>query len=74
MSTVLTGDEIKDFRLLSLRAGLQMEIKGMMVTRSKSCYSIIKQEFGLKGNKVNVLKQFEDILKEKGVINGQESD
>jgi len=68
MSTVLTGDKVLGFRLLSLKAGLELETKGMKVTRGKTCYSIIKQEFGLKGNKVNVLKQFEDILKEKGVI------
>lgn len=65
MSTIITGkDNIKMFRLLSLKAGLKIEMKGMRVSRGRTCYSIIKDEFNLKGNKQKVLTQFEDIIKE----------
>ena len=62
---MITGEEnISLFRLLTLKAGLKIEIKGMKVTRGRTCYSIIKDEFNLKGNKQKVLTQFEDIIKE----------
>ena len=62
---MITGEEnISLFRLLTLKAGLKIEIKGMKVTRGRTCYSIIKDEFNLKGNKQKVLAQFEDIIKE----------
>ena len=70
MSTVITGKEnINLARLLSLKAGLKIEIAGMKVTRGRTCYSIIKDEFNLKGNKQKVLAQFEDIINEmKGEV------
>ena len=65
MTITITGKEnINLTRLLTLKAGLKIEIKGMKVTRGRSCYSMIKDEFNLKGNKQKVLTQFEDIIKE----------
>lgn len=62
---MITGEEnINLFKLLTLKAGLKIEIKGMKVRRGRTCYSIIKDEFNLKGNKQKVLEQFEDIIKE----------
>ena len=62
---MITGEEnIKMFRLLSLKAGLKIEIAGMKVRRGRTCYSIIKDEFNLKGNKQKVLTQFENIIEE----------
>ena len=57
---------IQAFRLLSLRGRLQLEIKGLKF-RIATC-PIIKQEFGLKGNKQRVLEQFEVILRERGIL------
>lgn len=45
----------------ALRGALKMEIFGMK-RRGQSAYSIIKQEFGLKGNKRSVLEQFEKLI------------
>lgn len=39
----------------------------MKLSRGRSCYTIIKEEFGLKGNKEKVLKQYEKILCERGL-------
>ena len=58
-----TPKGIELFRLMSLRSGLELEIKGFK-RRGKSCYSIIKNEFGLKGNKINVYNQFTDHINE----------
>ena len=52
---------IELFRLLTLRKGLYLEIKGMK-KRGKSSYQIIKDEFDLKGNKINVYNKFTDYI------------
>jgi hypothetical protein len=53
------------YQLLCLKQRLKLEIKGIKVSRGASAYSIIKDKFKIKGNKESILKQFEDILKEK---------
>lgn len=55
-----TPEAIDQFRMRALRSALKMEILGMK-RRGQSAYSIIKQEFGLKGNKQKVLEQFEKL-------------
>jgi hypothetical protein len=54
-------DDISTFRLLALRSGLKLEIRGMRRS-GRSCYAIIKKEFGLKGTKQEVLEQFDEML------------
>jgi hypothetical protein len=54
-------DQIKTARLLTLRKGLQLEIKGLRHS-GRSCYSIIKKEFGLSGTRAKVLEQFEQLI------------
>lgn len=50
------------FRMKTLLIGLRTEATtGMKLTRGRSCYSIIKSEYGLKGNKVSVYNQFAQI-------------
>ena len=60
-------DDIHIFQLLTLRVGLISECKGFQISK-KSCYTIIKKRWKLKGNKLSVLKQFEWALKENGLI------
>ena len=57
--SMLIGTQVHKFRILTLRKGLELEIKcpGFKVSRGKTCYSIIKKEFGFKGNKAKVLEQ-----------------
>jgi hypothetical protein len=62
-----TPEQIQMARYLTMRSGLQLEVKGMRLTRGLSCYKMIKDTFGLKGNKQKVLDQFEDLLREAGV-------
>ena len=45
------------YRLCTLKSALKLEILGMK-RRGQSVYSIIKNEFDLKGNKQRVFEQF----------------
>ena len=58
--TVLTGSQIEGARLLTLRAMLQLEMKGMKRSRSPSAYAILK-EMGFTGTRAAVLKQLDEI-------------
>ena len=50
------------FRMKTLLIGLRTEATtGMKLTRGRSCYSIIKSEYKLKGNKTSVYNQFAQI-------------
>jgi len=57
-----TTDQIHQFRRLTLLKGLQLEAEGYQVKRPPSCYTVIKKEFKLKGNKAKVLDQFTKIV------------
>ena len=46
--------DIDNFRILTLIQGLKLEMKGLKISRGKSCYQIIKNEFGLKGSREKV--------------------
>ena len=59
-----TKENINLFRLLSLRSALKLEIVGMK-RRGRSAYSIIKEEFGLTGNKKSVLLDLEQLIEQK---------
>jgi len=64
MSTMLTTpEEISAARLITLRGALKLELLGMK-RRGRSAYAIIKDEFGLKGNKQKVYDQFDEIVKD----------
>jgi len=56
-------DEVNAYRLCALRSALKLEILGMR-KRGQSAYSIIKQEFGFKGNKQKVLEQLQSKIDE----------
>ena len=63
MTTVLdTPEQIEMFRYKTLLKGLRLETLGMQMSRGRSCYSIIKQEFGLKGSKQKGFDQFKLML------------
>ena len=63
MITLDTPEQIDMFRFLSLKSALKLECLGM-TRRGQSAYSIIKAEYGFKGNKKSVLKQMEQIIEE----------
>ena len=52
-----TPTQIEAFRLRTLLRGLKLETLGMKMSRGRSCYSIIKEDFNLKGSKQKVYEQ-----------------
>ena len=62
-----TPEQIDMFRCTTLLRGLRLETLGMQMSRGRSCYSIIKEEFGLKGSKQKVYEQFKQLLQEGGI-------
>lgn len=61
-------EQIEAFRLRTLLRGLKLEIIGMKMSRGRSCYSIIKEDFDLKGSKQKVYEQFKELLEEEGLV------
>jgi len=60
---MITGESIKDYRLLLLIQGLKAEIRGFRLTsKGRTCYSILKSEYGFKGNKEKVLIQVQEVM------------
>jgi uncharacterized protein (DUF2141 family) len=57
-----TKDQIAMARVLTLRQGLKLEVRGMRMSRGRTCYSIVKEEFGFKGSKQKVLDQLNEML------------
>ena len=58
-----TPQQIDIGRFIILRSALKLECLGM-TRRGQSAYSILKAEYGFKGNKKSVLQQVEQIIKE----------
>ena len=62
------------YRLCALRGALKLEKMGLRRSKGPSAYSMIKHEFGLKGNMESVYTQFCEFLeKERGRL-GYHSD
>jgi hypothetical protein len=61
MSSINKPEQIDMYRQRVLLKGLKLELIGMKLSRGRSCYSIVKQEYGLKGNKQSVYDQFKAI-------------
>ena len=62
--TAITGDNIDLFRMSVLEKALKMELLGMK-GRGRSAYSVIKSEFGRKGNRQTVYDQFRQLRLEQ---------
>ena len=59
----LTGNQIPKFRLIVLKKGIEMEAIGLRMTRnSRSALSIVKQEFGWKGNRQTILDKLTEVI------------
>lgn len=66
MTAITNPEHIEAFRMLALLSGLKLETLGMR-TRGRSCYQIVKSEFGLTGNRRQVLEQYEAHLINLGI-------
>ena len=60
---MITGESIPHYKLLLLIQGLKAELKGFRLTsKGRTCYSLLKSNYGLKGNRESVLAQSQDIM------------
>lgn len=57
--TVLTGNRIDDARRLTLRAMLQLELKGLRRSRGPTAYAMLKSVYGYKGSREKVLSELD---------------
>ena len=64
MSAITGNEHIDLFRMSVLEKALKLELLGMK-SRGRSAYSIIKSEYGLKGNRQTVYDQFRQLRLEK---------
>ena len=62
--TTITGERnIQVARMITLKGMLKMEVLGMK-RKGRSAYAIVKDHYGLKGNKERVLEQFTQLVDE----------
>ena len=59
----IVGDQVRGAQMITQRAALRLELKGM-TRRGRSMFSIIKEQYQLKGNRQKVFEQFDAIVKE----------
>lgn len=63
-TTVIEGKEsIALFSMMSLNGRLKLELKGMK-SRGRSAFSIVKQQYGLKGNRQAVYDAFHTLYEQ----------
>lgn len=59
----ITGDSVDFYRMAALKGALSLELKGLK-RRGPSAFSMVKREYGLKGNKQKVYEQFCKLVEE----------
>ena len=62
-------NHIELYRMIVQRQMLGLEIKGLK-TKGRSAYSFIKEQYGLKGNKMKVYQQFTSMIETAKQIEG----
>ncbi|MGW8178137.1 MAG: hypothetical protein ACWGQW_05080 [bacterium] len=63
--TIITGDDIGKVRLLTLRRALSLELKGLRMSRNRSAFGIVRQEFSLTGTRKEIFKKFNALVTEQ---------
>ena len=71
MNIIDKPEHIDMYQLLTLRKALELEMKGLRISRGRTAYSAIKQMFNIKGSRQKVLDIFNEIIEvqQKGEIN-----
>jgi hypothetical protein len=56
-AVIFSGDDgVGLYRMLTIIQGMKLEMMGMRLTRkAPSCFRIAKEQYGLKGNKAQIL-------------------
>ena len=59
---ILTGQQIPKYRLKALRIGVERETSDFKMFRGRSCLSIVKQQFGWKGNRQTIVDKWSEVI------------
>ena len=59
---ILTGQQIPKYRLIALRIGIERETADFKMFKGRSCLSIVKQDFGWKGNREKILAKLTELI------------
>ena len=65
LGVAASGYGVVVYRLLALKMGLSLELKGIKATRGKTVYSILKSQYGFRGSRESVLSQLESLIEEE---------
>jgi len=60
--TVITGEHIKLFSLISLKQAIVLEGKGVKLSRGFSAMAIAKKRYGLKGGREKIIAQVQAMI------------
>lgn len=59
-------EAVNFFRMVTLLHGMQAELKGIRLTsKAPSCFTLVRREYGLKGNKEKLIEQFKRLVAEE---------
>jgi len=61
MTALTTPEQIEAYRLATLRTGLRIELRGMRMTRGRTCYAMLK-DMGFTGTRNKVFADVTIIL------------
>ena len=61
-ATVVTGEHIRLYQLMSLKHAVVLEGKGMKLSRGFSAMAIAKKRYGLKGSREKIVAQLQGLI------------
>jgi hypothetical protein len=59
---MLTGNQIHKARLLALQSAMNLEAKGIRMSRGKTAMAIVKAQFGFRGNRAKIQEQLQVVI------------
>jgi len=59
---ILTGQQIPKCRLIVMRKGIEMEIGGFARFEGRSCWAIVKEQFGWTGNRKTIINKLTELI------------
>lgn len=61
-ATIITGEHIRLYSLISLKQAIVLEGKGMRLSRGISAMALAKKRYGLKGGRDKIIAQMQALI------------
>ena len=61
-ATIITGEHIRLYSLISLKQAIVLEGKGMKLSRGVSAMALAKKRYGLKGGRDKIIAQMQALI------------